>query len=76
MSQKGVSEVIGNLVTDEKFRSQFKKDPNKALMGFDLTKEERESLKKLQGKDIGSMSAKEIAGALAGIIGGNVAMAA
>jgi hypothetical protein len=75
MSQKGVSEVVGILLTCEEFRSKFKADPDTELKAFDLTDEERNSLKKLKDQDIGSMNAKEIAGALAGVISGPTAMA-
>lgn len=76
MSQKGVAEVIGNLIMDADFQKKFNADPDAAVKGFDLTAEEKAALKKLKGKNIASMSANEIAGALAGGITGPTALAA
>ena len=72
MSQKGVSEVIGLLVVDSEFRRAFKEYPAACLAGFDLTNDERAALMKLKDKDLGSMSASDIAGSLSGTGTGNV----
>ncbi len=75
MSKKAVSEVVGLLVVDAEFRKQFKADPNAALRPFDLTGAEQNALKKLKDKDLASMSVQDIAGALAGTVSGNIALA-
>ena len=47
MSQAGVEQVIGKLVTDAEFRAAVAKDANAALAGYDLTDEEREGLSRV-----------------------------
>ena len=77
MSQRGVTEAIGSLVCDPTFKTHFKENPDASLAGFDLTEEERAVLKKqLHGKDVGTMSANDIAGALGGTgSGSNITVA-
>ena len=47
MSQAVVMEIIGKAIDDKKFRKKLFKHPAKALKGYDLTDEERESLSNL-----------------------------
>ena len=49
MSQAVVEQVVGKLVVDSTFRALAKADLQQALMGFDLTLEERNSF---QGIDL------------------------
>lgn len=41
MSSKGVANVLEKLLTDDDFRSTYKKDVDKALADFDLDADER-----------------------------------
>ena len=45
MSQAAVEQVLGKLVVDREFRQLVQADLQKALTGFDLTLEERNSFK-------------------------------
>ena len=47
MSQEVVMKIIGKAIEDEKFREELFKHATKALKGYDLTDEERESLSNL-----------------------------
>ena len=47
MSQAVVMEIIGKAIDDKNFRKKLFKHPAKALDGYDLTDEERESLSNL-----------------------------
>jgi hypothetical protein len=70
MSQQGLAEFVGNLVTSSDFRTQFQADPDGTLNNYDLTDDEKANLKVLKDKDIASMTAQDIAYSLGGGIGG------
>lgn len=58
MSQRNVEKVIGRLVTDEAFRSEFMKDPDTALRalaerGVELTECERDGLRTVNRRVLG-----------------------
>jgi hypothetical protein len=75
MSQQGIVEFVGNLVTFSDFRAEFQADPDGILNNFDLTDDEKASLRQLKDKDLGSLSAQDIADSLGGVgAGSNIAV--
>jgi hypothetical protein len=44
MSKQAIEAILGRSVLDDSYRHQFFADPNRALAGYDLTKEERAAL--------------------------------
>ena len=44
MSKQAMEAIRGRSVLDDSYRHQFFADPNRALAGYDLTKEERAAL--------------------------------
>jgi hypothetical protein len=58
MSQQAVEQIVGRLVTDEKFRKLFFSNPEEALKGYDLTPEERKALLKIKAEDVEGFSGK------------------
>ena len=55
MSQEAVQQIIGKAVTDEKFRALLLSNPDEALADFDLTDEEKETLRNLDVEQIGGV---------------------
>jgi len=58
MSQQAVEQIVGRLVTDEKFRKLFFSNPEEALKGYDLTPDERKALLKIKAEDVEGFSGK------------------
>jgi len=58
MTKQVVEQIIGRLITDEKFRKAFFENPNEALEEYDLTDEEREALLKTKEEDVEGFSRK------------------
>jgi hypothetical protein len=58
MSQQAVEQIVGRLVTDEKFRKLFFSNPEEALKGHDLTPDERKALLKIKAEDVEGFSGK------------------
>ena len=57
MSQEGVKQVIGRLLSDDTFKQKFLVNPGEALEGADLTPEELVALAKI---DLTAFSKQEI----------------
>lgn len=45
MSKSGVESLVQKAMADEKFRKQLKENPEAALVGYDLTAEEKSAIK-------------------------------
>lgn len=58
MTEQAVEQILGRIVTDEKFRELFFSDPEKALKGYDISDEEREALLKIKVEDVEGFSRK------------------
>jgi hypothetical protein len=58
MSQQTVEQIIGRMVTDDKFRQLFFTNPAEALKGYDLTPEERQGLLETKKEDVEGFSRK------------------
>jgi hypothetical protein len=56
MSQKAVESVIGKAVLDVEFRKALSVDPEKALVGFDLTDAEKASLNSMGSETMDALA--------------------
>ena len=56
MSAQSVESVLSKAMSDAKFADALFANPEKALAGFDLTKEEIASFKELSRDDLGKMA--------------------
>ena len=59
MSKETVREIIFKAVSDEDFRAMLLSNPEQALMGFDLTDDERQEFANLKAEDL-SLDAQEL----------------
>ena len=46
MSREGLNKVVERLLADRRFTSGFRRDPDGALAGYDVTAEEAQALKR------------------------------
>ena len=58
MSQDAVSQIIGRAVIDSEFRETLFSNPEQALEDYNLTDDEKESLKNLKREDLEDFSTK------------------
>lgn len=58
MTTQAVEQILGRIITDEKFRQLFFANPEKALQGYDLSPEEHEALLKTKQEDVEGFSRK------------------
>ena len=56
MSQEVVNNIIGKAATDTDFRQLLRDNPDQALKGFDLTEEEKDSLRKMNFESLDKFS--------------------
>lgn len=59
MSKEAVREIIFKAVSDTDFREMLLSNPEQALMGFDLTEDEREEFENLKAEDL-DLDAQEL----------------
>ena len=58
MTKQAVEQILGRIVTDAKFRQLFFSNPEGALQGYELTKQEREALLATKVEDVEGFSRK------------------
>ncbi len=58
MTKQGVEQILGRMITDEKFRQSFFANPEEALKDYDLAPDEREALLKTKKEDVEGFSRK------------------
>jgi putative modified peptide len=58
MTKQVVEQILGRMITDEKFRQLFFSNPEEALKDHDLAAEEREALLKTKKEDVEGFSRK------------------
>lgn len=58
MSQQAVAQVIGRAVVDAEFRDLLFSDPDQALVGYDLTMEERQAILATKSKHLKDFAGK------------------
>ena len=58
MTEQAVEQILGRIVTDAKFRQLFFSNPEEALQGYELTKQERAALLATKVEDVEGFSRK------------------